>query len=464
MLTRNSNNNNTTPEWVEQSTKFTHIAHSNGALIEQEETKNLEESAQLQFHSISTEHRYMRSSNSSSSSGGFGSSSSNSTSSSPQPNQGRIMEPGEFDDLVDDQHCLSSDGEHDAGSSSDSTESLSTTTRAAKRRKRIPLTCRSNPPKRSARKKPSKSKPTNKHDICVPPITLSIDPEDLKLKRILGEGQMGMVMLAEYQSVPVACKFRRAKKNKQTFEDAISRELAFAARLSVCPYMNPCIGILRCKQTRAGRLVQGDDLYIVQRYYENGDLRDYMEKLQDDYFHETQVLQMALSLFAGLADAHKLNIGILDLKLENILIDSCGSAWITDFGSCVELRGDDDWIDLRYVGVQWTKAVAAPEMLHQHSFSKKSDVFMAASIIAEALTPQLSDEEFAENVLARAKNGTVNFNPKKIHPMYRQFVPILKHALVNDPDDRPSAQQIYKCLLEMRHLSMKEGVRQRIAK
>lgn len=28
--------------------------------------------------------------------------------------------------------------------------------------------------------------------------------------------------------------------------------------------------------------------------------------------------------------------------------------------SCVELRGDDDWIDLRYVGVQWTKAVAAP--------------------------------------------------------------------------------------------------------
>lgn len=52
----------------------------------------------------------------------------------------------------------------------------------------------------------------------------------------------------------------------------------------------------------------------------------------DNYFHESQVLQIALTLFAGLADAHKMNIGILDLKLENILIDSCGSAWITDFG------------------------------------------------------------------------------------------------------------------------------------
>lgn len=107
------------------------------------------------------------------------------------------------------------------------------------------------------------------------------------------------------------------------------------------------------------------------------------------------------------------------------------------------------------------KLISFIEMLHQHSFSKKSDVFMAVSIIAEVLTPQLSDEEFSESVLTRAKNGTVKFNPKKIHPMYREFVPILQSALKNDPDERPSAQRIYKVLLEMRDRSMADGIHQR---
>lgn len=311
MLTRSSNNSirqtNATPEWAQQPDDFTPVPQSNGAVMKQKETMPLGERTSLPLHSISTEHRYMRSSNSSSSSGGFGSSSStsNSNSSSPRPSHERIMEPGEFDDLVNDKHYLSSADEvdeedmesgHDAGSSSENDEDMVSSLSTTKcRRKRPALLSRSNRQKRQKRpvsshrrrQKPSKSKSTSNnnnnndhHAITMPPITLSIDPEDLKLKRVLGEGQMGMVMLAEYQSVPVACKFRRAKKHKQTFEDAITRELAFAARLSVCPYMNPCIGILRCKQTRGGRLVPGDDLYIVQRYYENGDLRDYMENLQ----------------------------------------------------------------------------------------------------------------------------------------------------------------------------------------
>lgn len=307
MLTRSSNNSirqvDATPEWVQQPDEFTPVAQSNGAVMKPKETMPLGERTALPLQSISTEHRYMRSSNSSSSSGGFGSSSSasNSNSSSPRPSHERIMEPGEFDDLVNDKHYLSSADEvdeedmesgHDAGSSSGDDEGAVSSWNTAKRpRKRPAPLSRSKRQKRPAsshrrrQQKPSKSKSTsnsnsNHHPISMPPITLSIEPEDLKLKRVLGEGQMGMVMLAEYQSVPVACKFRRAKKSKQTFEEAITRELAFAARLSVCPYMNPCIGILRCKQTKTGRLVRGDDLYIVQRYYENGDLRDYMENLQ----------------------------------------------------------------------------------------------------------------------------------------------------------------------------------------
>lgn len=37
-------------------------------------------------------------------------------------------------------------------------------------------------------------------------------------------------------------------------------------------------------------------------------------------FHPMEIVQIAISLFAALTDAHKLDIGILDLKRENILV------------------------------------------------------------------------------------------------------------------------------------------------
>ncbi|KAI7867684.1 kinase-like domain-containing protein [Spinellus fusiger] len=179
------------------------------------------------------------------------------------------------------------------------------------------------------------------------------------------------------------------------------------------------------------------DIYVIQRYYEHGDLRDYMEK-RDSPLGPFEVLQIALSLFAALADVHALDIGIVDLKLENILVDTTGSAWITDFGA-KEIRLSDT----RH---GWTKSVAAPA----------SDVFMAMVILCEIMTFEMSDEEFLAKVLIRHKKSNVTFCSDQIHPAYRGFLHILKAGLNNHHRHRPSAQDVFTYLEAMRRDTLKE--------
>ncbi|KAI9310362.1 kinase-like domain-containing protein [Dichotomocladium elegans] len=302
----------------------------------------------------------------------------------------------------------------------------------------------------------------------LPSLVLDIQPEDLVFEEPLGEGEVASVMLAKYRNVRVACKVRRECKRRKDYESDVLREIAYSAKLSACRFMNPCIGVLRCRQQKIKKNIRPsksvnmkDDLCLIQRYYENGDLRDYIASRQGVHLHHVEVLQIGLSLFAGLSDAHKLGVGIVDLKLENILVDVVGSAWFTDFGSCIDFD-NKQVINLDSTGVKWTEDVAAPEMLKYKQFSKESDVFMCAVILAEVMTPSLSDEEFARDVLGRSQDGSVAFNKEKIHPMYKTFMQLLEKALSNEPLQRPTAETIYKWLHETRGLSM-EFARKKIA-
>ncbi|KAG0165665.1 hypothetical protein DFQ28_001717 [Apophysomyces sp. BC1034] len=315
-----------------------------------------------------------------------------------------------------------------------------------------------------SRKKAGESTTNAKHTrktACPVPLSvtenfpLRFDVNDFRFERskLLGEGHIGKVMIANYRGLPIACKCRRSQKPRRVFHDHIARELTFAAKLSVCRFMNPYLGVFECSPQHlkfsssvdaSGPAITATsrgsykDLYIVQRYYEHGDLRDLMEKRATKHFHPIEVLQIAISLSAALTDAHKLGIGIVDLKLENILMDANGSGWITDFGSCVEMNGQDE-LNLIEMQIPWTNDVAAPEMIQHGVFRKESDIFMAMLIVAEVMTPNLSDKEFQEHVLSRHKDGSVNFRTAAINPIYSPFYGVLQRSLHSDPKQRPDA-------------------------
>ncbi|KAL0144850.1 kinase-like domain-containing protein [Mucor lusitanicus] len=282
-----------------------------------------------------------------------------------------------------------------------------------------------------------------------------LDPGDLQISEtVLGEGQLGIVRLGFYKGLYVACKSKRQFTRNGGFHSQAKREMLFAAKLAACRYINRYIGWVFCRRELMKKTSfytrHMPSLYIIQRYVPNGDARGYLEK-RESSFKPQEVLQASICLFAALTDAHALNIGIVDLKLENFLIDSSGAGWLTDFGSCIEFKEGNEAVDLDEEKVAWTEHVAPPEMLQKHIFTKASDVFMATLIIAELMTADVSDVDFQNNILQRCeRTGKVSFSSAPIDPVYKDFFTLLKMGLHNNPNQRPTAKAILDYLLVMR--------------
>lgn len=85
-------------------------------------------------------------------------------------------------------------------------------------------------------------------------------------------------------------------------------------------------------------------------------------------------------------------------------------------------------------------------MLRDAVFCKKSDIFMAALILLEILTPHLSDEEFAKQILVRDAGGNVTINEKQIPTNYSCILPILRRCLDNDYSKRPQAAEVLRVM------------------
>ncbi|KAI8364944.1 kinase-like domain-containing protein [Blakeslea trispora] len=275
---------------------------------------------------------------------------------------------------------------------------------------------------------------------------------------VLGTGQMSSVRLGRYGNLPVACKSKRGFTNTANYYAQAKREMTFAACLSTCRYMNKYLGWIVCRQSDVEekspthRPKQAPKLYIVQRYISNRDGRTYLNS-RETIIQPQEVLQASICLFSALADAHNLDIGFVDLKLENFLIDSSGAGYLTDFGSCIMLeRGQKKSIDLKKHDITWTKTVAPPEMLNNHSFTRASDVFMATVILAEMMTPEINYRDFQRLVLRRhtKPRHEVDFSSEHIHERYHQFFPLLRAGLANSQKKRPTAQVMLDTLLQMR--------------
>ncbi|GAN09299.1 hypothetical protein MAM1_0257d08824 [Mucor ambiguus] len=282
-----------------------------------------------------------------------------------------------------------------------------------------------------------------------------LDPKELQISEtVLGEGQLGIVRLGLYRGLYVACKSKRLFTRSDAFHSQAKREMMFAAKLAACRYINRYIGWIFCRRELLERSSVYSKhkpyLYILQRYVPNGDARAYLEK-RETSFKPQEVLQASICLFAALTDAHALNIGIVDLKLENFLIDSSGAGWLTDFGSCIEFKEGSETADLDEEKVAWTEHVAPPEMLQKHTFTKASDVFMATLIVAELMTADISDVDFQNNILQRcAKTGKVSFSSAPINPVYNNFFTLLKMGLHNNSNQRPTAKATLDYLLLMK--------------
>ena len=147
--------------------------------------------------------------------------------------------------------------------------------------------------------------------------------------------------------------------------------------------------------------------YMVMEWVSEGNLRAYLDAAEGGQLSIPEALGIVRDILAGLGAAHDAGIVHRDVKPENILLGSDGTAKLADFG----IAGD--WA----VAGRGTQGYMAPEQedaLQSDSVGPAADIYAAGVVLFEMLAGRLPGEgedvraalpdvdEHIESVIARA--------------------------------------------------------------
>lgn len=179
----------------------------------------------------------------------------------------------------------------------------------------------------------------------------------------------------------------------------------------------------------------GDSPCLVLDYCEKGSLSAIIKR--GERLTEKEVARLMTQIGGALTYLHNLPTKIyhLDIKPDNILIDSHGNYILTDFGISNEIRNTM----LRSSRLKGeTLTYRSPERIMNYSLSDKHDVFSFGVVLLECCRGLLDTQFFlAENVI---KGYPL---PEITSYKYSRELEQLLHAIYRyNPDNRPSSKQI----------------------
>jgi eukaryotic-like serine/threonine-protein kinase len=200
-----------------------------------------------------------------------------------------------------------------------------------------------------------------------------------KLIRVLGEGGMGVVWLAQREDTGaiVAVKLLLGAGFSPARRERFTREIKTLAKLRH-PYI--------ARLYDAGALPDGTPWFVME-HIEGERLVDYCRthKLSiDERLHLFQKICEAVQY------AHSQEIIHRDLKPSNILVEKDGTPRLLDFGIARELQVGDDTSDHTRPGLRFhSPYYAAPEWLRDGAVGFYTDVYSLGMILYELLAGKL---------------------------------------------------------------------------
>jgi len=186
------------------------------------------------------------------------------------------------------------------------------------------------------------------------------------------------------------------------------------------------------------------ELFLVTEYMQRGDLFHILHN--DDIVIEYEhVRKMSIDTCCGMTYLHNRKIIHRDLKTFNLLVDFDWNIKVCDFGLSRVLEGSQA-DHLTFCG---TTAWAAPEVLREHSYCLKADIYSFGICLWEMCT---RDEPYKELtapqvVIAVAVNG---LRPPIDRPIFHEFVRVMTECWSESPEDRPEFKDLLKTLASLR--------------
>jgi serine/threonine protein kinase len=264
-----------------------------------------------------------------------------------------------------------------------------------------------------------------------------------KILKLLGEGGMGMVYLAEDTKLnrKVALKVLLSETfDNPEHQNRFNREAKTAAQISHGNIM----GIYDIN-TIVDPDTNREICYIVMEYVPGLSLNKYVSNTNLDL---SDVVKLAEKISSGLSAAHRLNIVHRDIKAENIIVDEFGEPKILDFGlakpvtSVIQFEDDDSTksieTDITRAGkIIGTVSYMSPEQARGEAVDSRSDIFSFGILLYRLVTGELPFSAPTQvSTLAKileSKHGS----PRKLKDnIPSELERIIDKCLQKKPDDR----------------------------
>ena len=190
----------------------------------------------------------------------------------------------------------------------------------------------------------------------------------------------------------------------------------------------------------------GNSPYLVSRYMAGGSLADYLAA------HQTAPLPMVLNWAVDIADAlqfiHEHNIVHQDMKPSNILLDSVGNAYLSDFGITGEISTEKSAsADQIPPG---SAPYMSPEQAQGQRLLPQTDVYSFAVTLFELLTGKHPfHAETPVGMIMRHIHDPIP-NLCEVNPTLPASVgELLQWGMAKLPADRPATPTIFVDLLKL---------------
>jgi tRNA A-37 threonylcarbamoyl transferase component Bud32 len=248
--------------------------------------------------------------------------------------------------------------------------------------------------------------------------------------RAIARGGFAIVWQARQESLNrlVAVKVDARKLDTEAEQRRFLREAGAAGRMSGHP------GIVTVHD--AGLLVD-DRPFLVMELCPGGSLTRWMTA--DPRPSQRRVRDVGVRIADALSAAHLLGVLHRDVKPANILIDAYNNAGLADFGLAALIDPDTP---LREAVEAITPAYAPPEVFAKKPVTEYADVYSLAATLYAVLSghaPRWSetmDLPSIPEMIKRQKNPI-----KRIPGVDKAFMDVLLNAMVENPEDRPTAAQ-----------------------
>jgi serine/threonine-protein kinase len=185
--------------------------------------------------------------------------------------------------------------------------------------------------------------------------------------------------------------------------------------------------------------------YLVMRYISGGTLQDLLQK---GPMAPADVLRYLTDVGQGLDYAHSLGVVHRDIKPKNILLDTRGNSFISDFGLAKIVRGGS--LTHSGVGMIGTPHYMSPEQGRGRSVDGRSDLYALGVILYEMLTGHVPFEgDSAVGIVMKHINDPVPPVSQFNSSLPPAFDAIMRRALAKDPAERfQSAYEMTEAVAE----------------